>query len=169
MQYFLYCSTAAIKRQQESAGANTRIRQSAFGLRMRDSSESRFRSVKPSRATLHRSVAFDWFDPIPNPPVKRKATPYGVAFFLAEDEGFEPPQTESESGVLPLHKSSMRGTKLIILKLPEKSRDFFKIFQFSSQGNFLPFRTSSFRYRKVFSSPSSRSMVRIYSSSRWVC
>jgi len=23
--------------------------------------------------------------------------------FLAEDEGFEPPQTESESGVLPLH------------------------------------------------------------------
>ena len=27
--------------------------------------------------------------------------------FLAEDEGFEPPQTESESGVLPLHKSSM--------------------------------------------------------------
>ena len=26
-------------------------------------------------------------------------------FFLAGDEGFEPPQTESESGVLPLHKS----------------------------------------------------------------
>ena len=23
--------------------------------------------------------------------------------FMAEDEGFEPPQTESESGVLPLH------------------------------------------------------------------
>ena len=23
--------------------------------------------------------------------------------FLAEDEGFEPPRTESESGVLPLH------------------------------------------------------------------
>ena len=29
------------------------------------------------------------------------------AFFMAEDEGFEPPQTESESGVLPLHKSSV--------------------------------------------------------------
>ena len=28
-------------------------------------------------------------------------------FLLAEDEGFEPPQTESESGVLPLHKSSV--------------------------------------------------------------
>ena len=27
--------------------------------------------------------------------------------FLAGDEGFEPPQTESESGVLPLHKSPM--------------------------------------------------------------
>ena len=31
-----------------------------------------------------------------------------VFFALAEDEGFEPPQTESESGVLPLHKSSMQ-------------------------------------------------------------
>ena len=27
---------------------------------------------------------------------------------MAEDEGFEPPQTESESGVLPLHKSSIQ-------------------------------------------------------------
>ena len=26
---------------------------------------------------------------------------------MAEDEGFEPPQTESESGVLPLHTSSI--------------------------------------------------------------
>ena len=36
---------------------------------------------------------------------------FGVQSFrphvLAEDEGFEPPQTESESGVLPLHKSSI--------------------------------------------------------------
>ena len=31
--------------------------------------------------------------------------PFRKCFFLAEDEGFEPPQTESESGVLPLHKS----------------------------------------------------------------
>ena len=30
-----------------------------------------------------------------------------MSFLLAEDEGFEPPQTESESGVLPLHKSSI--------------------------------------------------------------
>ena len=34
---------------------------------------------------------------------KRKPHPKGVVFFLAEDEGFEPPRTESESGVLPLH------------------------------------------------------------------
>ena len=41
-------------------------------------------------------------------PVKRKSTTQlGGAFLLAEDEGFEPPQTESESGVLPLHKSSI--------------------------------------------------------------
>ncbi len=32
---------------------------------------------------------------------------------MAEDEGFEPPQTESESGVLPLHKSSMRRSYYI--------------------------------------------------------
>ena len=32
---------------------------------------------------------------------------------MAEDEGFEPPQTESESGVLPLHKSSISGTGLL--------------------------------------------------------
>ena len=49
---------------------------------------------------------FDWFEShtfqITNP------TPDGCGVcYLAEDEGFEPPQTESESGVLPLHKSSI--------------------------------------------------------------
>ena len=38
--------------------------------------------------------------------VKKRPTAKAVRRFLAEDEGFEPPQTESESGVLPLHKSS---------------------------------------------------------------
>ena len=57
--------------------------------------------------------------------IKRKAAPKGAAFFLAEDEGFEPPQTESESGVLPLHKSSKRN-KIIIHNLREKSSTFFK-------------------------------------------
>ena len=36
---------------------------------------------------------------------KKYGYPNGYPYFLAEDEGFEPPQTESESGVLPLHKS----------------------------------------------------------------
>ena len=33
----------------------------------------------------------------------KNTTRMGGVFILAEDEGFEPPQTESESGVLPLH------------------------------------------------------------------
>ena len=37
---------------------------------------------------------------------KKSRYPDGYLDYLAEDEGFEPPQTESESGVLPLHKSS---------------------------------------------------------------
>ena len=44
---------------------------------------------------------------------KKCRYPNGYLHFLAEDEGFEPPQTESESGVLPLHKSSMRGTFIL--------------------------------------------------------
>ena len=50
---------------------------------------------------------------------------------MAEDEGFEPPQTESESGVLPLHKSSICNG-YIICKIFEKSRvnaKFFCIFR----------------------------------------
>ena len=34
----------------------------------------------------------------------KKRHPYGWRFLLAEDEGFEPPQTESESGVLPFNR-----------------------------------------------------------------
>ena len=49
---------------------------------------------------------------------------------MAEDEGFEPPQTESESGVLPLHKSSMSGAGIIILILTKKSSTILQFFQF---------------------------------------
>ena len=45
---------------------------------------------------------------------------------MAEDEGFEPPQTESESGVLPLHKSSISGADIIIRIFSKKSRTFFQ-------------------------------------------
>ena len=56
-------------------------------------------------AAVHRTAAFRWV----RIPLNEKITdtPTGICYFLAEDEGFEPPQTESESGVLPLHKSSV--------------------------------------------------------------
>ena len=54
--------------------------------------------------------------------------PEWVSVFLAEDEGFEPPQTESESGVLPLHKSSIWNSS-IICKISEMSILFFHFFQ----------------------------------------
>ena len=44
---------------------------------------------------------------------------------MAEDEGFEPPQTESESGVLPLHKSSMR---ILLYPSSPKSQEVFSCF-----------------------------------------
>ena len=42
---------------------------------------------------------------------KSRCEPYIDRDDLAGDEGFEPPQTESESGVLPLHKSPMWCTQ----------------------------------------------------------
>ena len=113
-----------------------------------------------------------------------KSYPFGWLLLLAEDEGFEPPQTESESGVLPLHKSSIAGTFVIILTFSEKSRSFLKKFKisdegilpakkatYSSQGKGFPGKTWCFKYRKVFSSPSSRSMVSKKSNSClvWGC
>ena len=38
----------------------------------------------------------------------KTAHPLGGLFYLAAGEGFEPSQTESESGVLPLHKPAKR-------------------------------------------------------------
>ena len=42
------------------------------------------------------------------PPGKNNSHPDGWLLFLAAEEGFEPSQTESESGVLPLHNSAKR-------------------------------------------------------------
>ena len=80
--------------------------------------------------------------------------PNGYLVFMAEDEGFEPPQTESESGVLPLHKSSIAGTFVIIRTFLKMSRSFLKFFQisdgitmpckspvYSSQGKGFPAKT----------------------------
>ena len=55
--------------------------------------------------------------------------PDGYLVFMAEDEGFEPPQTESESGVLPLHKSSIFPWGTLLL---------YPIFR-KCQGQFLEF------------------------------
>ena len=84
--------------------------------------------------------------------------PNGYLVFMAEDEGFEPPQTESESGVLPLHKSSIAGTFVIILTFFKKSRSFLKFFQiffknilpqqkvlYSSHGKGFPAKTWFFK------------------------
>jgi hypothetical protein len=40
--------------------------------------------------------------------IKKAICPKGQIAFLAAGEGFEPSQTESESGVLPLHKPATR-------------------------------------------------------------
>ncbi len=73
-----------------------------------DEGFDRIRERMPSSrhpAGLPRSPALKW---VQIPPIDKiiPNTPR-VLGILAEDEGFEPPQTESESGVLPLHKSSM--------------------------------------------------------------
>ena len=47
------------------------------------------------------------FPPPGAPQAQKNPVTTVTGFFLAGDEGFEPPQTESESGVLPLHKSPM--------------------------------------------------------------
>ena len=59
-----------------------------------------------------------------------------VSLFLAEDEGFEPPQTESESGVLPLHKSSICPSLVVAHKQhgyyttqSQKVKHYFPVFQ----------------------------------------
>ena len=62
---------------------------------------------------------------------KSRREPYIVRDDLAGDEGFEPPQTESESGVLPLHKSSVsHGTVRIIPDISKMSSIIFLFFNF---------------------------------------
>ena len=62
--------------------------------------------------------------------MKKIIVPQGTMIFLAADEGFEPSQTESESGVLPLHKSAVfHRTMIIISHSVKKSIPNFKFFQ----------------------------------------
>ena len=61
---------------------------------------------------------------------KSRREPYIVRDDLAGDEGFEPPQTESESGVLPLHKSpklpQRRNASIIIASFAHLSSVIFQ-------------------------------------------
>ena len=52
--------------------------------------------------SVHRTLSLKWFESLATTN-KNSRYPFGYLLFLAEDEGFEPPRTESESGVLPLH------------------------------------------------------------------
>ena len=57
-------------------------------------------SQQPSTGGLQ----LDGFESLPYNPYNAEKTNHKCGWsFLAEDEGFEPPRTESESGVLPLH------------------------------------------------------------------
>ena len=58
----------------------------------------------------------------------KNTTRSGGVFILAEDEGFEPPQTESESGVLPLHKSSMCQARILLYAKMRKCQELFSCF-----------------------------------------
>ena len=119
------CSTKTKSHPDGWAVIRKRMRDSIADL----SKANRNVSILSSRdrAKLRRSFAFRWVR-IPRHSNKKCRYPNGYLHFLAEDEGFEPPQTESESGVLPLHKSSMRNS-YIICNVPKKSSPFFKFLQ----------------------------------------
>ncbi len=61
---------------------------------------------------------------------EKNQIPKWASDFLAEDEGFEPPQTESESGVLPLHKSSICGTFILYPNLRKSQGKTFRFLNF---------------------------------------
>ena len=111
-----------------------------FWQRMRDSiadlpeANRMERSALRRAARLHRSLAWRWVR-IP-PTCVKKQRHQKVSLFLAEDEGFEPPQTESESGVLPLHKSSICPSLVVAHKQhgyyttqSQKVKHYFPVFQ----------------------------------------
>ena len=76
-------------------------------------------------------------------PKKRRDTKWCLFFFLAEDEGFEPPQTESESGVLPLHKSSMA-----LFRLPRHKQHGYYSTEKENVKHYFPFLKEFFLLRQ---------------------
>ena len=95
---------------------------------------------------------------------KNSRYPVGYLLFVAEDEGFEPPQTESESGVLPLHKSSIYRT-LILYPIFQKCQVFIletagkiPVILFTHRLMYRPL-TSSSRTDKTSLQPKGRSFI----------
>ena len=105
----------------DGRSARQRIRDSTANLPLANCME-RSPSSRQT-ATAHRAAASRWVRILFRGQQKNAILLDGV-FLLAEDEGFEPPQTESESGVLPLHKSSIWNSS-IICKISKKSIPFF--------------------------------------------
>ena len=72
---------------------------------MEDEGFDLIKVLPPSRrrqAAVPRTATFGSFESHAQSK-RKKPIRMDELFLLAEDEGFEPPRTESESGVLPLH------------------------------------------------------------------
>ena len=82
------------------------------------------------------------------------------------------PRKRSQSPVCYRYTNPLSDGFIIRKKIQKSSMDFlflqFFLDQSVSQGNGLPLRVVSFRYRKVSFSPRSRSIVRMNSSSCWI-
>ena len=106
----------------DPSGAVTRIRAAFGGLRVTLVCGLRLARSIPARR--RKVCAADLA------PAKKKRHAEACLFFLAGDEGFEPPQTESESGVLPLHKSpklpQRRNASIIIASFAHLSSVIFQ-------------------------------------------
>ena len=114
----------------------------------------------------------------------KKRPPCWVVFFWQRMRDSNP-RERSQSPVCyrytnPLYAALMRQARILLYAITAKSQEVFSFFSnffcpdnailsgqrlfYSSQGKGFPFKTDFFKYRKVRSSPLSRSIVKIYSS-----
>ena len=99
---------------------------------------------------------------IPIPAIKNTDTRMGIRIFWQRMRDSNP-RERSQSPVCYRYTNPLCWD--YYTQFFAKVKKSFRLFQiFSSQGKGFPVRTSSFRYRKVASSPWSRSMVRIWRS-----
>ncbi len=103
---FLLCFPITTRPTAFLKNGGAGMRSDFWGNRMRDSTKLRCRHRRAGDEQLSTGqLHLDGFESLRYE--KMQIPLKGYLHFLAEDEGFEPPQTESESGVLPLHKSSI--------------------------------------------------------------